>query len=146
MHHFRQIIRSGSDENTSHHSDEGVAAQARDDGVADGVEGAAGRAVGGQNGQNGRPTVDCASGRSDEGVSPGGDNDDDGSVLKRGERVRLIPPSLSLSSSSSNLHLAAFLVFLDGGGVGVGVESVAFGVGCVGVGGAGGAGEAGCSG
>ncbi len=67
-------------------------------------------------------------------------------TFKRGERVRLIPPSLSPCSSSSNLHLAAFLVFLDGCGVGVGVESVVFGVECVGVGGAGGAGEAGCRG
>jgi hypothetical protein len=71
----------GLDPMRIHHSDEGVAGQARDDGVAGGVEGAAGRAVGG-GGQNGRPRVDCASGRSDEGVSPGGDNADDDSVLK----------------------------------------------------------------
>ncbi len=37
----------GLDPMRIHHSDEGVAGQARDDGVAGGVEGAASRAVGG---------------------------------------------------------------------------------------------------
>jgi hypothetical protein len=63
LQHSRQIIRSGSDGNTSGHSDEG-AGQARDGGVAGGVEGVAGRAVGG-GGQNGEPKIDCVSGRGD---------------------------------------------------------------------------------
>jgi hypothetical protein len=79
----------------------------------------------------------------------GGDGAGYGSVLERGERVRLISPSPALSSSNSYLRFAAFAAFrvlFAGGGVGVGVENAVADEVCVGVGGGGGVGEAGSSG